>query len=329
MRDTWGRGFLVHLEPREMVSFVKKDYDILASQFAMTRRAYSGRHHAILDRALISRGVRQSDFNISWFAYDNAWLTVRASIRYRRKSAIVLGGFDVCEEEDPTLRQRIPMVRYVLRNADRLFAVSNRVREKALALEPGACVQTVYHGFDSTVFTPGSGKQSLVTTVGFVKRANLARKGLEVFVRAAAEVPDARFLVVGAWYDESIETLRKIATPNVVFTGQVTDAELIRILQQSSVYVQASSHEGFGCSLAEAMLCECTPVASDRGALPEVVGDAGIIVDPASPASVATGIRQALHEPSIGRRARQRVARLFPIETRRTTLLRAITEMVS
>ena len=70
--------------------------------------------------------------------------------------------------------------------------------------------------------------------------------------------------------------------------------------------MQASLHEGFGLSLAEAMLAGAVPVVTSAGALPEVVGDTGVTIAEPTPAAVAGGVRAALElGPEAGlRRAR-------------------------
>src|SRR2546428_39019 len=170
--------------------------------------------------------------------------------------------------------------RYISRNGHNLLALPPRAPWDALSIKP-----TNEGGFGShrgcaKKFLPGSNKERMVSTVAFIKEANLTRKGLETFVRCARILPDYRFMVVGEWLDGSINRLREMASSNLIFTGRVREHELIRILQSSSVYVQASTHEGFGCSLAEAMLCGCVPVVSRVGAIPEVVGDAGLYISP-------------------------------------------------
>src|SRR5438093_13281517 len=122
--------------------------------------------------------------------------------------------------------------------------------------------------------------------------------------------------------------MKSIASPNVTFTGFLSDERLLDLLRKTSVYVQASTHEGFGCSLAEAMLCGCAPVVSDRGAIPEVVGDAGIYVEPHNPRSIGEGIRFAASQPVLGVRARERIVDLFPLEARRKALLATVAEML-
>ena len=128
------RGYFVHLEPAEMASFVKRDYEILASRFEMHRHFYQGTLHALADRAATYLGTIRSDFTFSWFAYLQAYWAVRYSQRLEKKSVVVLGGFDVCRDEDPQLADRLESVRFILRNADGLFAVSERVRQQALEI---------------------------------------------------------------------------------------------------------------------------------------------------------------------------------------------------
>ena len=57
------------------------------------------------------------------------------------------------------------------------------------------------------------------------------------------------------------------------------------------MYVQASRHEGFGLAVAEAMLAGCVPVVMNVTAMPEVVGDAGVLIESQEPAAVADGVR--------------------------------------
>ena len=91
--------------------------------------------------------------------------------------------------------------------------------------------------------------------------------------------PELRFALVGKWLDGAVDLLRQLGGDNVEYTGQVSDEELAAWYARSSVYVQASRHEAFGMSLAEAMLGGCIPVVSQAGALPEVVGDVGAQLD--------------------------------------------------
>jgi glycosyltransferase involved in cell wall biosynthesis len=66
----------------------------------------------------------------------------------------------------------------------------------------------------------------------------------------------------------------------VVFIGQPTDTELAALMAGASAYCLPSLYEGFGLTVLEAMACGAPVVVSDRGSLPEVVGQAGVIVAP-------------------------------------------------
>jgi glycosyltransferase involved in cell wall biosynthesis len=176
------------------------------------------------------------------------------------------------------------------------------------------------------------GRERLALTVGIIERRNLERKGLLAFVRAAAHLPDVEFVVAGKWIDDSVDELRAAAPANVTITGWVEQAELEALYRRASVYVQASRHEGFGLSVVEAMLAGGVPVVSAAGALPEVVGDAGVVLESEAPGpdELAEGIRRALAvENSDRERARRRVLEHFPMSARGDELERVVEEALA
>ena len=143
----------------------------------------------------------------------------------------------------------------------------------------------------------------------------MARKGHELFVRAAANLPDIQFTLIGGWKDNNIEHLRWISPENVTFTGWLDSSKLLEYFKNASVYVQASAHEGFGLSVAEAMLAGCVPVVSRRGSLPEVVGDSGFYVENLDPENLAQAIERGLQAPqSFRREARERILSQFSVK---------------
>jgi glycosyltransferase involved in cell wall biosynthesis len=96
------------------------------------------------------------------------------------------------------------------------------------------------------------------------------------------------------------------------------------------VYVQASRHEGFGLAVAEAMLAGCVPVVMNVTAMPEVVGDAGVLIESQRPEDVAAGIRRALElGPDANPAARERILTAFPMERRREGILRVVDEALA
>ena len=90
--------------------------------------------------------------------------------------------------------------------------------------------------------------------------------------------------------------------PRVRLLGRVPDDELADLYAAAAVTAFPSLHEGFGLPAVEAMACGSPLVVSDRGALPEVVGDAALVTAP-HPAALAEALRAAL-EPATADRLR-------------------------
>jgi O-antigen biosynthesis alpha-1,2-mannosyltransferase len=80
----------------------------------------------------------------------------------------------------------------------------------------------------------------------------------------------------------------------VVFPGLIDDADLPALYGGAAALVQPSLDEGFGLPALEAMACGAPVVASRRGALPEVVGDAGVLVDPEDERALASALTRVL-----------------------------------
>jgi glycosyltransferase involved in cell wall biosynthesis len=184
-------------------------------------------------------------------------------------------------------------------------------------------VTVMHHGVpDPFGALPDKPPAPLALTVGNVDRPNLERKGLRAFAEAAAALPEVEFVVAGRFVDDAGERLRAQAPPNLRLAGWVEDDELLDLYRRAAVYVQASRHEGFGVSVAEAMLAGCVPVVTRAGALPEVVGDTGVQIDaPAEPRAIAAAIGAALaRRPDAGAAARERVLREFSLDARAAAL---------
>ncbi len=79
------------------------------------------------------------------------------------------------------------------------------------------------------------------------------------------------------------------------FAGEVSDAELIGLYRGAAMLVMPSLYEGFGLPVLEAMRYGCPVVTSRTTSLPEVAGDAAVLVDPRDPAALADAIRRVLH----------------------------------
>jgi glycosyltransferase involved in cell wall biosynthesis len=104
----------------------------------------------------------------------------------------------------------------------------------------------------------------------------------------------------------------------VHFSGRLTREELAQHYSAAQIAVVPSIYEGFGLPAAEAMACGTPVIATTGGALPEVVGDAGILVPPGRADALATTIKQLLNDKQAQQRmseaGRKRVEEKFSWE---------------
>jgi glycosyltransferase involved in cell wall biosynthesis len=314
-----------------LARFVRIDRDLLTERHAVAEYGQPG----VVPRPLeILRKVRGADALVVWFASWHALVPLLAARLLRCPSLLIVGGFDTAAmpEIGYGFQQggvRRGLARACMRLATRLLTNSEYSRGE-LRRNAGFDATVVHHGVpDPFGALPDGAREPLAVTVSNVARIALERKGLRPFVDAAAHAPEVEFLLVGAWTDDSAEALRRRAAPNVRLTGRLSDEELDDLLRRASVYVQASRHEGFGMGVAEAMLAGCIPVVTAAGALPEVVGEAGVVVEP-EPEAIADGVRRSLAlGPDARAAARERIATRFPLGVRREGLLRLVDELLA
>jgi glycosyltransferase involved in cell wall biosynthesis len=92
----------------------------------------------------------------------------------------------------------------------------------------------------------------------------------------------------------------------VTFTGYVPDADLLLIYNLATMLVLPSMSEGFGLPVIEAMACGLPVAASNRNSLPEIIGDAGLLFDPASTTDMAATIGRLLSDEPLRRELREK-----------------------
>ncbi len=160
--------------------------------------------------------------------------------------------------------------------------------------------RTVPNGINTNLFRPlphvQRGKNRLIVT----NSADIPLKGLHYLLRAVAlvsESHDLRLTVVGTPRKggEVERLIRQLdLRKHVTFTGRIEDQALVQAYARASIAVVPSLYEGFGLPAGEAMACGVPVISTTGGALPEVVGRAGILVPPASAGALARAIMDLL-----------------------------------
>jgi len=187
-------------------------------------------------------------------------------------------------------------------------------------------------GIDSEYYMPGLNKRErFVLMVATMDKINCVRKSVYDAVRAIPEIlkvdPSVRFVLAGEVHPSSgiFELVRSLGvTDHVHFPGVVSREEKLALMQTCEVFLSPSRFEGFGLGIAEAMSCGAPVVTSRVGAVPEVVGEAGVYVNGECPSSIAKGVLRVLDSDglraSLGTAARKRIETMYPLSRRKDGL---------
>ncbi len=206
------------------------------------------------------------------------------------------------------------LTRWSVRRARRIIAISENTKRDVVqqyGLSPEK-VDLVYYGLDP-IFQPLP-KEALA---GFRARQGLPeqfilfvgtlepRKNVSRLVEAYARLSEPRppLILVGGkgWlYDEVFARVEALGLSGCVhFAGYVPGKELPWWYNAATLFVYPSLYEGFGLPPLEAMACGTPVVSSDVSSLPEVVGQAGLLVDPTDVEDLAGAMGQALADSGL------------------------------
>ncbi|MCO4771644.1 MAG: glycosyltransferase family 4 protein [Deltaproteobacteria bacterium] len=140
-----------------------------------------------------------------------------------------------------------------------------------------------------------------------------AHKNVPLLLEAFAAVPGEPCLVLvgdtsGEGFHDDVPALRRWlgdrpdVARRVALPGWLPDDELVSLYSAATALVMPSLAEGFGLPAIEAMACGCPVICSDRTSLPEVVGSAGLLVDPTDKAALAAAMARVLNEVGLTER---------------------------
>jgi glycosyltransferase involved in cell wall biosynthesis len=212
------------------------------------------------------------------------------------------------------------LVRYLTQVVTRSVARANHVLADSEATRadliahletPPEKVEVLYSGVDPR-FCPvlesgetehiraryGLDERPYVLSVGTVQ----PRKNYVRLIQAFADLKaDAQLVIAGGWgwlYEEIVAEAEK-HPDRVRLLGFADDADLPTLYRNAALFVMPSLYEGFGLPVLEAMACGIPAICSDVSSLPEVAGDAGLLVDPLDVRGLTAAMARALEDADL------------------------------
>ncbi len=216
----------------------------------------------------------------------------------------------------------------VLRRADYVVCVSGFLKQRFCAgLSPEDCgkVQVVPNTVAVDRLNTETEKQPEILFVGRLIPEKGALPLIEALGRVLPTHPDWTARMVGAWHfgqtqprfahEHDIQAAAEKVGSSLQMLGYQTFDQVVTAFNRAAIVVVPSLwQEPFGRTALEAMAAGCAVVASNRGGLPEVVGDAGVLVDP-EPESLAAALNALIDDPerrfALGRLAAERARTVF------------------
>jgi len=239
---------------------------------------------------------------------------------------------DLAVESATSLKDKLGLRRWFLfinmqikvaRRLSHIITVSQTAcRHIAKTFEiPEDKLRVIYNGIDTDIFSPFPKVNHLKNRLLVVISRDTAVKGLRYMLEALAilrQKHNLELIVVAKETDNSTtkELIINLGIKDYVkFIDEIDTAELVNQYRLANIVAIPSIYEGFGLPAAEAMACGVPVVSTTAGALPEIVGDAGILVPPADAKALAEAISALVVSPNkrkhLSEMGRKRVMQMF------------------
>lgn len=224
------------------------------------------------------------------------------------------------------------LVPFIAKKADAVTTVSN-YSKKSIEQVYGFSPIVVYNGVDPNVFgryiSPTQAKHELGINEKTKVILNIATllpiKDPFTLIKSIPEVakynPNVKYVVIGdgPLYSEIIKLSTSLSCQkNVVFLKNISQNSLLLYLNAADVYVSPSLAECFGLANVEAMACKVPVVAARAYAVPEILGDVGLLFEPCDAEGLAKNVIKILDKPELakelGEKGYNRVVNNFTVE---------------
>jgi glycosyltransferase involved in cell wall biosynthesis len=240
-------------------------------------------------------------------------------LRRGTRSIVTIHDLSFVREPDSVMpgmsRHLNKWVPWSVQQASHVIAVSEATRQDLIELyqTPPEKISVLYHGVGPE-FKPiremaclnavrqkyGLNDGPFILSVGTIQ----PRKNYQRLIQAFAKVDSKAMLVIAGgtgWKNEAIfDEVNKLGLQERVrFPGFVAEVNLPALYSAATLVIYPSLYEGFGLPVLEALACGAPVIASNRSSLPEVVGEAGLLIDPYDIEGMAMAMRQLLEDSSL------------------------------
>lgn len=336
--------------------FVDKDVAILTERFEVRQFHFDSTNKRKLllvfvhQLGFLTRYIFGTKLLVNQFAGLHSFLPVLFSRLFFKKSIMVAGGTDCVAF--PSIRYgnfANPKIRFFtkfsFKNASLILPVHDTLvycdytyqnqdypHQGIKFFIPELKTKTVviHNGYDSNYWKRGEvakNKNSFLTAVAYVNsRFTMTLKGLDLYIELARKFPECTFTLLGG---SSLDFIDKPA--NLKIVANIWGEKLVALFSSHQFYVQLSVSEGFPNALSEAMLCECLPLVSAVGGMPDIVGETGFVLkkrDANELFKLAELAMSSTQLNELGKSARERIATNYTFENRRVNFLRVVDELL-
>ncbi len=304
-------------------SFVKADFEILSTfvnvtkyQFKPGKGIFKTGIEVLKELIFLIFNGFKFDSVFVWFGDYHSMLPVLFAKLFRKKSFVVIGGYDVSTLSEYKYGSfsnpiRAFFTRNTFRFVDICFPVADALRKKLLVINPKAKAETIATSVDVKKFnfSEYERQKSIITVSGTDNHQRLMVKGLDRFRELATWLPEFEFIIIGA--TDGVKSYFEPLPANLTLLPPQQFDQLTQHYERSSFYAQLSRSEGLPNALCEAMLCGCIPVGTNVGDIQITIGNTGLTIDDWNPEGLVDFIRLNHNSIQLRDQARERIRMLY------------------
>ena len=304
-------------------SFVKADFEILSSfanvtkyQFKPGKGIFRTGIEVLKEFVFLIFNGFKFDSVFIWFGDYHSLLPVLFAKIFKKKSFVVIGGYDVSTLSEYGYGSfshpiRSFFTRNTFKYVDICFPVAEALRKKLLIINPKAKAETIATIVDIEKFNFSEYERpkQIITVSGTENHQRLMVKGLDRFRELATYLPEFEFIIIGA--TDTVKSYFEPLPVNLTLLPPQQFDTLTKYYESASFYAQLSRSEGLPNALCEAMLCGCIPVGTNVGDIQITIGNTGITIEDWKPEVLVDFIQLNHNNIQLRDRARERIITLY------------------